>query len=120
MTAARAERIAVLNDRFRSRIGIPLYGASVVPGTFVITAGIAALAPELKFAICERVRNFDAFSEDDPHGERDFGAFDVRGVGKVSWKIDYYADASMESGTEDPADMAKSYRVLTIMLAEEY
>jgi hypothetical protein len=56
----------------------------------------------------------------DPHGEHDFGAFYINGVGKISWKIDYYADASCAWGSEDPSDAARCYRVLTIMRAEEY
>ena len=120
MTAARAERIAVLNDRFRARLGLP-HEDPAVPGTFVMTAGIAALASELQLEIRERVRTFADFSEDnDPHGERDFGAFDVAGGGKIFWKVDYYADARMQWGSEDPADPARCYRVLTVMLAEEY
>jgi len=35
------------------------------------------------------------------------------------FKIDYY-DASMEFGSEDPADLSKKTRVLTIMLAEDW
>jgi hypothetical protein len=35
------------------------------------------------------------------------------------FKIDYY-DASMEFGSEDPADLSKTTRVLTIMLAEDW
>ena len=59
------------------------------------------------------------FTEDnDPHGEHDFGSFELAGR-KFFWKIDYY-DANMEFGSEDPADPAKTTRVLTIMLAEEY
>ena len=62
---------------------------------------------------------FDAFTEDnDPHGEHDFGAFDHAGH-RIFWKIDYY-DQSLEFGSENPADPAKTTRVLTIMLADEY
>jgi hypothetical protein len=35
------------------------------------------------------------------------------------FKIGYY-DASMEFGSEDPADLSKMTRVLTIMLAEDW
>lgn len=39
---------------------------------------------------------------------------------KIFWKIDYYADKSCTEGAEDPSDAARSFRVLTIMLASEY
>jgi hypothetical protein len=86
------------------------------------TAGIRALPPEVQSAIREQVEKFSDFSADnDPHGERDFGAFTVRGVPeKIFWKIDYYADKSCAFGSEDPADPAQTFRVLTIMLASEY
>ena len=35
------------------------------------------------------------------------------------FKIDYY-EASMEFGSEDPADLSKKARALTIMLAEDW
>ena len=65
------------------------------------------------------VRTLRRFTEDnDPHGEHDFGSFDHDGE-RIFWKIDYY-DAACEFGSEDPAEPAKTTRVLTIMLAEEY
>jgi hypothetical protein len=65
------------------------------------------------------VQRFDAFTEDnDPHGERDFGSFDVDGV-KCFWKIDYYA-ADMEHGSEDPSDPVVTTRCITLMRADEY
>jgi Protein of unknown function (DUF3768) len=58
-----------------------------------------------------------------PYGEHDFGAFDSRDV-RFFWKIDYYDRASYavgdEYGSDDPSDPVKTYRVLTVMLAEEY
>jgi hypothetical protein len=65
------------------------------------------------------VRAFDAFTPDnDPHGERDFGSFELEGR-TVFWKFDYY-DLALEHGSEDPSDPLKTCRVLTIMLAEDY
>jgi Protein of unknown function (DUF3768) len=51
-------------------------------------------------------------------GERDFGAFDYEGR-RIFWKIDYYAP-DMCHGSEDPADLAQTVCVLTIMLEFEY
>lgn len=101
-------RIAFLNDNFRK---------SGIGGKLLITRGILAL-PDFA-AIIEKVRAFDAFTEDnDPYREHDFGAFEHSGR-NIFWKIDYY-DPSMEFGSEDPTDDEKTVRVLTIMLAEEY
>ena len=52
------------------------------------------------------------------YGEHDFGSFTLHGH-KLFWKSDYY-DTVCEFGSEDPADPAKTTRVLTIMLADEY
>jgi hypothetical protein len=100
-----------LNDSFRRSLS----GG----GKRLITAGIAALPCQDQAAILAKVIAFDQFNEDnDPHGEHDFGAFEHAGK-RVFWKIDYY-DPSIEYGSEDPSDPAKTTRVLTIMLAEEY
>jgi hypothetical protein len=83
------------------------------------TCGIGALSPADQSAIREKVENFDAFGPDnDPYGERDFGAFDHNGQ-KIFWKIDYY-DTTLTKGSEDPSDPKQTVRVLTIMLASEY
>lgn len=104
------ERIRLLNDSFRK---------SGIGGRSVMTAGIAALSDELLPKIIAQVRAFDAFTEgNDPHGEHDFGSFEIEGL-KVFWKIDYL-DTRMEYGSEDPSDPRITTRVLTIMLADEY
>lgn len=83
------------------------------------TSGIDALPFPEQSAIREKVETFDAFTPDnDPHGERDFGAFEHNGE-RIFWKIDYY-DTTMTKGSEDPSDPKQTVRVLTIMLASEY
>ena len=104
-------RIRDLNDRFRRlRQG---------NGRLFVTAGIQAEGSLfVAEAICA-VRGFDAFTPDsDPYGEHDFGALTVRGQ-RVMWKIDYY-DPTLSAGSDDPGDDARTCRVLTVMLAEEY
>lgn len=103
--------IAELNDAFRS---------SFLFGQVLLTPGIAALPDATRAAVIDKVQTFDAFTPDnDPYGEHDFGAFTQQGAGKIFWKIDYY-DLSLTGGSEDPADVRKTRRVLTVMLAGEY
>lgn len=110
-TDPTARRIAELNDLCRKAMG--------VAGRVFQTDGITALPPDVQSAIREKVESFDAFTEDnDPHGERDFGAFEHEGE-RIFWKIDTYAP-DMEHGSENPADPKQTVRVLTIMLASEY
>mgnify|MGYP003375289655 CR=1 FL=1 len=107
----QTKRIAELNVLCRRAMGIG--------GMLVQTQGISALPPEEQSAIREKVETFDAFSPDnDPYGERDFGAFEHEGQ-RIFWKIDYYAPCLVR-GSEDPADPKQTARVLTIMLASEY
>jgi hypothetical protein len=102
--------LASLNDAFRR---------SGDGGRTVFTAGISNLGVAFSHLALARVRAFTAFTEDnDPHGEHDFGSFDLDRR-KLFWKIDYY-DKKLEYGSEDPADPEQTTRVLTIMLAEEY
>lgn len=120
MSAVKTKRIAELNDQLRSRVGIPTFGEGV-PGMAVMTRGVMALTPQQIIHVWAGVRNQNVFTEDnDPYGEHDFGSIDIDGANKIFWKIDYYADKNCNAGCEDPSDPAKSYRVLTIMLAQEY
>ena len=77
------------------------------------------MSPDTKVEVLRKVRQFDRFdSDNDPHGEHDFGSFEIAGQ-NFFFKVDYYG-LDMESGSEDPADPAKTTRVLTVMKAEEY
>ena len=105
-----SDRIRILNDNFRS---------TFVGGQVVMTAGVAALAMDLKAQALLKVQSFGEFTtENDPHEEHDFGSFELAGE-KLFWKIDYY-DLDLVAGSEDPADPEKTVRVMTIMLADEY
>ena len=117
----KSQKIRDLNDRFRQNIP----SSADIPGRVMLTAGIQALtdteAEPGKYLpnLFDRVRSFDDFSGDnDPYGERDFGALEFNGA-RVFWKFDYYAPDLMH-GSEDASDPQNTFRVLTIMLAEEY
>ena len=108
---SRAKRIADLNDKFRKSL--------VTGGRTYMTAGVNAKGPEFVSKALAKVIAFDDFNADnDPHGEHDFGSFELEGE-KLFWKIDYF-DLAAEFGSEDPTDPKKTLRVLTVMLAEEY
>lgn len=104
------ERIRALNDEFRTTFR---------GGRVMLTAGVAELPDCVKAEALTQVANFKDFGEDiDPHGEHDFGSFDLV-ARKFFWKIDYYA-TDLLGGSPDPTDSAQTVRVLTIMLAAEY
>ena len=116
---ARLAIIRNLNDRFRQ---------TFTGGAVVITAGIAALDEATRQRIFAAVQSFDAFDEDsEPWHEHDFGAVEVAGClpgsartcERVFFKLEYY-DLTQAMHSEDPADPAKTERVMTIMLASEY
>lgn len=107
---------AQLNDRLRKAI----FTRPQLNGKLVLTQGIANLHPEQLKAVAVAIINYKDFeAENDPYGEHDFGAVELPGVEKCFWKIDYYDSEACEYGTENPAD-PQTYRVLTVMLAEEY
>ena len=100
-------RIRDLNDTFRKTLDPTL-------GRVMLTAGVNALPSDVSAMAIRKVAMFD----NDSHGEHDFGSFELAGD-KFFWKIDYY-DRNFEFGSDDPADTAKTNRVLTLMLAAEY
>jgi len=105
-----AHRIRVLNDNFRTMF---------IGGRIVMTQGVAELPLDLKARIILTVQSFADFNADnDPHGEHDFGSFELAGE-TYFFKVDYYSP-DLNSGSEDPADPEKTARVLTIMCADEY
>lgn len=107
---SKSDRIRELNDRFRS---------TFVGGAVMLTQGIDQQCREVKAEVLRRVREFKHFNDgNDPHGEHDFGSFNIGGA-QFFFKLDYY-NRTMDGGSEDPADTSKTTRVLTIMLADEY
>jgi len=104
------DRVRVLNDNFR---------CTFVGGSVVMTPGVNELPLDTKARVILAVQSFEQFTSDnDPHGEHDFGSFEIDDE-TYFFKIDYYA-LDMDGGSEDPADPAKTTRVLTIMRADEY
>jgi len=102
--------IARLNDEFRS---------TFEGGKVLMTAAVNALPAQIQAAALSAMQTFSAFTEDnDPHGEHDFGSFELAGE-TFFWKIDYY-DETCTYGSEDPCDPDKTTRVLTLMLAKDY
>jgi len=108
--APETGRMRALNDAFRQ---------TLQGGRVLMTVGVSALPADAVVRAVAMMQQFNAFTPDnDPHGEHDFGNFEI-GDQRFFWKIDYY-DKSMKVGSDDPADPATTTRVLTLMLAEEY
>ncbi len=111
-----SDTIRDLNDRFRT-------GDETIPGLVFVTVGVQQLVDRSPGfdspLLVDAVASFDSFTRDnDPYNEHDFGSFKFGGE-RLFWKIDYYAP-DLQLGSENPADIGKTIRVLTIMLASEY
>jgi hypothetical protein len=107
---SRVDRIRELNDQLRTQF---------VGGAIMLTRAVKAI-PETKRAhLLAAIRGFEAFTEDnDPHGEHDCFTLEFEGE-RYMVKIDYY-DLAMKAHSDDPADLAKTRRVMTVMFASEY
>ena len=104
------QRIQELNDAFRTTFR---------GGKVMMTASVEELPDCVKAEALFQVATFKDFTADnDPHGEHDFGSFNLVGR-KFFWKIDYY-DEQLLGGSADPSDPLKTNRILTLMLAGDY
>ncbi|WP_258095895.1 DUF3768 domain-containing protein [Salipiger pentaromativorans] len=109
--AFRQKRIRRLNDLLRH--------GQAEKASIMLTPGVREEGETFVRTALNRVAQFDAFSADnDPHGEHDFGSFEIDGK-KLFFKIDYF-DLELERHSDDAANPALTHRVLTIMLASEY
>jgi hypothetical protein len=100
-----AGKIAALNDKLRTTL-------DPNSGQAMLTQGVTSLVNAFVQAALAEVKAFNVFIEDnDPHGEHDFGSFEIDGR-KLFFKIDYY-HKDMRYGSEDPsgsiADRARSH-----------
>ena len=105
-----AAKIRELNDAFRS---------TMTGGRVMMTAGVDALPSDVKAMVIRRVATFSDFTPTMIRTASTISAPSSSPVGSSSssWIISI---PTMKFGSEDPADPAKTTRVLTIMLAEEY
>ncbi len=112
----RSARIAALNDQLRCDT------ANRALGQVLVTAAVAAEGDAFKAKIkaalaAMKAKDFKAGN--DPYRERDFNAFEVDGK-RLFFKVDYFAKGDLRQPSEDPADAAKTERVMTIFFADEY
>ena len=88
-------------------------------GKVLLTRGVASLDATTQAKIIKAVGDFDKFTRDnDPHGEHDCAILSVEDY-RIMFKIDYF-DPTLTYASEDPADPAKTARVMTIMFTDEY
>ncbi len=112
--------IAGQNNAFRLRM-VGRGGPDAPEGRWLMTAAVNAMGPDFVMEAARKIVSLtpEDFPEDiDPHGERAMGKVEVQGRA-VWFKIDYY-DAAFEYGSDDPANVEQTRRVLTVMFPEDY
>ncbi|ATG38116.1 hypothetical protein PhaeoP23_03963 (plasmid) [Phaeobacter piscinae] len=112
--ALETKAIAQQNDAFRK---IKLADASI--GRWVITQALNAHGDEYVQQCVQAVRDHTSFEADtDPDGQHDMGFMRVEDRA-VWWKIDLY-DPTYTFGSEAPAEVCLTRRVLTIGLPSDF
>lgn len=106
----RVARLRALNDQLRRQHQ---------GGRILVTSGLHRQGPDVLRRVLNAIATFSDFDAgNDPYGEHDFGKVTEAGV-TVFFKIDYY-DLAGRYRSPDPADPARTLRVMTVMLADEY
>ncbi len=106
--------IAKTNDMYRQSIGF----VKMRNFEIVVTQGVVETFDSFDDVLTE-IREFDNFTPDnDPFGEHDFGKIVVDGH-KMYWKIDYF-DLDRQFHSPDKYSVDLTFRVMTVMLREEY
>ncbi len=109
--------IAKQNDLLR--LGLLTALPKGMKAQVLMTPGIAAKGPVFQSLCLLSVAMYSDFSEDnDPYGARDFAALTVENT-RIYFKIDLY-DEACEYGSEEPANLDRTTRVLTLLLPSEY
>lgn len=111
---ALAKSLQLKNDAFRKAV----FMGAQPDGKAFVTPAVENFGEKKKALLFFEIINYDNFTKDnDPYGEHDFGCIELDDLPKIYWKINYYEDEMMEELAEDPLN---AYRVLIVMLAEEY
>lgn len=119
-TDAHRDLVALQNDQFRRWHCLGERKPGIfVPGRSVWTAAFEAEPDEFKQAAVRAIGAFTAFTpENDPDGFHDYGSATVQGRA-VWFKIDLY-DRDYRYGSDDPADLTKTARVLTVLFPSDW
>ncbi len=115
------ESIACYNDLCRNAIFDPVSRRKLEAAgcrcTYMLTSGIESQIRN-KGVMLLQVAFFKRFDENnDPWEEHDCFFFTHEGH-EICVKFDYY-NSNLECGSEDPSDLSKTVRILTVMLASE-
>src|SRR5580700_6666874 len=109
MAGTRSVAIRQLNDHARR---------TFTGCTVMVTPTVQELPEDQKALLLEAVRTFNDFDiGNDPWREHDCGCIELFDEDWV-WKIDYFSP-DMRTGSDDPSDVQKTRRVLTILRADE-
>lgn len=120
MMTDRTKLIAYLNDQFREgqslfiRLGAP----KIDTGKYVESDGIRELKSMQQLGIFAKTRDFGRYKDNVfLNKEHDKGQFYFDEIDRdIIWSIDYY-DNEYRYPSQDPTDLSKTKRVITVMFA---